>query len=68
MYIHEEIILAVLPILNKYSAIKEGEEFDYTVNDLIVDMNRACCAIASFNKRGIANLHEELKCRAKGHK
>ena len=61
--IHEEIILAVLPILEKHSEIEENAAFDYTSNDLIVDMNRACCAIAPFNKKGLATLLKELKAK-----
>lgn len=56
MYIHEEIQLAVLPLLKKY---------DLELIDLIAEMNHAAWDFSALNERGIKTLHAELKQKAK---
>ena len=51
MYIHEEIIKAVLPLIKKY---------DLTQLDLIGELNHAAWELAVLNKRGIEKLEDEL--------
>jgi hypothetical protein len=56
MYIHEEIQLAVLPLMKKY---------DLDLIDLIGEMNHAAWEFYPLNARGIEKLHTELKQKAK---
>ena len=51
MYIHEEIIKAVLPIIEKY---------DLELIDLIGEINHAAWELSVLNKNGIEKLSKEL--------
>lgn len=55
MYIHEEIQLAVLPLLKKY---------DLELIELIGEMNHAACELMPLNQNGLKRLHAELKMKA----
>jgi len=57
---HEELLLAAFPIYKKY--IKDGLE----VSDLIAELNHLAWILSSFNAKGVAMLHAELKQKARG--
>lgn len=57
MYIHEEIQLAVLPLLEKY---------DLGLLDLIGEMNHAAWELVPLSDAGIRKLRAELEARAGG--
>ena len=55
MYIHEEIQLAVLPLLDKY---------DLELIDLVGEMSHAVWELVPLNKIGLKKRHAELKRKA----
>ncbi len=58
MYIHEEIQLAVLPLIKKYNL---------DLIDLIGEINHAAWEFMPLNKAGIERLHAELQQKAEVH-
>lgn len=60
MYIHEEILHAVLPILKKHA------KDDFSVQDLIAELNHAAWHLSGLNEIGIKILRADLKKKARG--
>lgn len=58
MYIHQEIMLAVLPIWKKY----QSDGFEPA--DLIAEMNHAAWELSGFNAIGFNNMLNELTKQA----
>jgi hypothetical protein len=58
MFIHEELLLAVLPVYKKH------RKDDFQVSDLIAELNHTAWILSSFNAKGVAMLHAELKQKA----
>lgn len=54
-YIHKEIMLAILPVYEKYKAL------DVTMSCIIAEMNHAAWEMSFFNDIGLQRLHQELK-------